>query len=85
MHTTWLTLYFVNVPIRYDGEGQSAYLDSFSGSSLGNSENSSAGSTPTKNLAEVKSENLGAGEKVQGNTASKNEHKIGLHELTYDL
>ncbi|CAO3686469.1 unnamed protein product [Umbelopsis ramanniana] len=48
----------------YDGEGQSAYLDSFSGSSLGNPENSSAGSTPTKNLAEVKSENLGAGEKA---------------------
>ncbi|KAH8554654.1 putative replication factor-A protein 1 [Umbelopsis sp. PMI_123] len=48
----------------YDGEGQSAYLDSFSGSSLGNTENSSSSSTATKTLAEVKSENLGVGDKA---------------------
>jgi hypothetical protein len=67
MHATLLTLCFVDLPVRYDSEGQAAYLDSFSGSSLGNSENSSAGTTPTKTLAEAKTENLGAGEKVQSN------------------
>lgn len=76
MHKTWLTVYFVTLPIRYDAEGQSAYLDSFSGSSLGNSENSSTGSTPLKNLAEVKAENLGTGEKVQSFTAWKIVYKL---------